>query len=71
MVLELPGWCPDEKINGLGDLVGDWGSGDGDGVLAKGDNGMCPTDLRRLGECKFFVTECSLCFKPCNVEGRW
>lgn len=29
--------------------MGEEGNGDGDGVLANGDNGMWPTDLRRLG----------------------
>lgn len=71
VVLELPGWWPAENVSGLGDRVGDCGSGDGDGVRASGDRGMCPTDLRRLGECRFLVTECSLCLSPCNVDGRW
>lgn len=35
---------------GLGDRVGDEEIGDGDGVLAKGLNGMCPTDFLRFGE---------------------
>lgn len=35
------------KASGDGDRVGDDDSGDGDGVRANGDNGMCPTDLRR------------------------
>lgn len=71
VVLELPGWWPDENVNGLGDRVGDCGNGDGDGVRASGDSGMWPTDLRRLGECRFFVAECSLCLSPCSVDGRW
>jgi len=52
VVLELPGWCPAGNANGLGDRVGDDddGSGDGEGVLANGDNGICPTDFRRFGE---------------------
>lgn len=70
VVLELPGWWPAENVSGLGDRVGDCGSGDGDGVRAKGDSGMWPTDLRRLGECRFLVAECSLCLSPCNVDGR-
>ena len=35
---------------GLGDRVGDEEIGEGEGVLARGLSGMCPTDLRRLGE---------------------
>lgn len=72
VVLELPGWWPaGENVRGLGDRVGDCGSGDGDGVRANGDSGMWPTDLRRFGECKFLVAECSLCLSPCSVDGRW
>jgi len=71
VVFELPGWWPDENVSGLGDRVGDCGSGDGDGVRASGDSGMWPTDLRRFGECRFLVTECSLCLSPCSVDGRW
>lgn len=71
VVLELPGWWPAENVSGLGDRVGDCGSGDGDGVRASGDSGMWPTDLRLLGECRFLVAECSLCLSPCNVDGRW
>lgn len=71
VVLELPGWWPAENVSGLGDRVGDCGSGLGDGVRASGDSGMCPTDLRRFGECRFLVAECSLCLSPCNVDGRW
>ena len=40
-------------------LVGDEGRGEGDGVLARGDKGMWPTDFRREGECRFFVFMCS------------
>lgn len=61
------------KANGLGDLVGDTGIGgwgDGEGVRASGDRGMCPADLRRLGECIFFATECNLFFSPWSDEGR-
>lgn len=71
MVLELPGWWPAENVRGLGDRVGDCGKGDGDGVRASGDSGMCPTDLRLFGECRFLVAECNLCLSPCNVDGRW
>jgi len=71
VVLELPGWWPDENVSGLGDRVGDCGSGDGEGVRASGDSGIWPTDLRRFGECRFLVAECSLCLSPCSVDGRW
>lgn len=38
-----------KSANGDGERVGDAGGiGDGDGVRASGDSGMCPTDLRRL-----------------------
>ena len=40
-------------------LVGDEGRGEGDGVLARGDKGMWPTDFRREGECRFLVFMCS------------
>jgi hypothetical protein len=40
VVFELPGWCPTGKASGLGDLVGDAGNGEGEGVRASGDNGM-------------------------------
>ena len=55
MALDEPGWWPRGSARGLGDLVGETGKGDGDGVLAKGDRGMCPTDFRLEGECKFLV----------------
>ena len=29
-----------------------------------------PADLRRLGECMFLATECSLFLRPCSDEGR-
>lgn len=38
------------KASGDGDLVGEAGNGDGDGVRANGDNGMWPTDFRRFDE---------------------
>lgn len=38
------------NASGDGLLVGEAGRGDGDGVRAKGDSGMCPTDLRRFEE---------------------
>jgi hypothetical protein len=71
VVLELPGWWPAGNANGLGDRVGDDGSGDGEGVLANGDNGMCPTDFRRFGEWMLLAAVWSLCLRPCNVEGLW
>lgn len=82
MVLELPGWCPIGKARGLGDLVGDAGKGEGEGVRARGERGICPTDFLLLGTvaeqdgpdvCRAFgqPVECNLCFKPCKVEGRW
>lgn len=49
--INLPGWWTIVgNASGDGDLVGDAGSGDGDGVLANGDNGMWPTDFRRFDE---------------------
>lgn len=57
------------NAKGLGLLVGLAGSGDGLGVLAKGDKGMCPTDFLRFGEWIFFAAVCNLCFKPCKVLG--
>lgn len=35
---------------GEGDLVGEMGMGEGEGVLASGERGMWPTDLRLEGE---------------------
>lgn len=79
MVLELPGWCPIGNARGLGERVGDAGRGEGEGVRASGESGICPTDFRRLGTlgheglavCNVFEhpDECSLCFNPCKVEG--
>jgi len=73
-VLDDPGWCPDKgggHARGEGDLVGDSQvAGDGEGVLARGERGMCPTDFLLLGECSVFDLTCSLCFKPCRDEGR-
>jgi len=45
-----PGWWPSGKASGDGERVGETGRGDGDGVRANGDNGMCPTDFLRDGE---------------------
>lgn len=70
VALEDPGWWPNGRASGEGDLVGEIGRGLGDGVRAKGDRGMCPTDFRRDGECKFLVLICSLCFKPWRDDGR-
>ena len=39
-------------------------------MRASGDSGMLPADLRRLGECMFLATECSLFLRPCSDEGR-
>ena len=52
---EEPGWWPRGSDRGEGDLVGELGSGEGEGVLARGERGMWPTDFRREGECRFFV----------------
>lgn len=38
------------NASGDGERVGDAGNGDGLGVRANGDNGMCPTDFRRFDE---------------------
>jgi hypothetical protein len=43
--------------------------GDGDGVRAKGDKGICPTDFLRFGECGVFVLTCSLYLRPWREEG--
>jgi hypothetical protein len=55
-------------------LVGELGPriGDGEGVLANGDNGMTQTDFLRLDDGDLpDPIECSLCFKPCRLDGRW
>lgn len=70
VMLEEPGWWPSGRARGEGDLVGDIGRGLGEGVRARGERGMCPTDLRLDGECKFLVLMCSLCFRPWRDEGR-
>lgn len=68
------------NAKGLGDLVGEAGNGEGEGVLANGERGICPTDFLLLctaGEqtgpaaCKAFghPVVWSLCFRPCKVEG--
>ena len=69
VALEEPGWWPSGKARGEGDLVGEMGRGLGDGVRASGESGMCPTDLRLDGECKFLVLIWSLCLRPCRDEG--
>lgn len=74
VVLELPGWCTAGKASGdgEGERVGDDGRGDGDGVRASGDSGMWPTDFRRPdGEWMLLAALCSLCLRPCSVDGRW
>lgn len=50
MVLEDPGWCPMGRARGEGDRVGEMGIGEGEGVRARGDRGMWPTDFLRDGE---------------------
>ena len=40
VALEAPGWWPMGTASGLGDRVGETGSGEGDGVRANGDSGM-------------------------------
>ncbi len=58
---------PDNE--GEGDLVGDvHTTGEGEGVLAKGDSGIWPTDFLLLGECRDLV----LTFlRPCRDDGRF
>jgi hypothetical protein len=41
---------------------------EGEGVLARGDNGMLCTDLRLCGD--LMVCCCSLCLRPCRELGR-
>lgn len=43
MILELPSECPNR---GDGDRWGEVGCGVGEGVLASGERGMLPADLR-------------------------
>jgi hypothetical protein len=47
------------------------GTGDGEGVRAKGLSGIWPTDFRLDGECKVLVLTCNLCLclSPCNDDG--
>jgi len=70
VALEEPGWWPRGRARGEGDLVGEMGRGLGEGVLARGERGMWPTDFRLDGECKFLVLIWSLCLRPCREEGR-
>ena len=70
VVLEEPGWWPMGRASGEGERVGETGRGEGDGVRARGERGMWPTDLRRLGEWRFLVLMWSLCFRPWREEGR-
>jgi hypothetical protein len=64
------------KASGLGERVGETGSGcccgkgEGDGVRASGESGMCPADFRLDGECMFLATECNLFLRPCRDDGR-
>jgi hypothetical protein len=67
---EAPGWWPRGRASGEGERVGEEGSGEGEGVRASGERGMCPTDFRREGECRFLVFMCSLCLSPWREEGR-
>lgn len=76
---ELPaGWCTwwMGNASGLGERVGDTGSGcccgrgDGDGVRARGDSGMCPADFLRDGECRLFAFDSRLFLSPCSDDGR-
>lgn len=66
---EDPGWWPRGRDRGEGDRVGEEGRGEGEGVLARGERGMWPTDFRREGECKFLVLMCNLCLSPCSELG--
>jgi hypothetical protein len=54
---------------GEGDLVGDTGTGEGEGVRARGDRGMCPIDFLLLGEWSVLVFTWSLCLRPCSEDG--
>lgn len=66
-MLEAPGWWPTSgKANGDGDLVGDEGKGDGDGVRAKGESGIWPTDLRRFGS-ELLLVVCSVFSPPAGL----
>ena len=68
MVLELPGmwWgAVMDRARGDGDLVGEMGMGEGEGVRARGERGMWPTDFRLDGECMVLALTCNLCFNPC------
>ena len=53
-------------MSGLGLRVGDVAIGDGDGVLARGDNGILCTDLRRWGDLMADI----LCLSPWSELGR-
>jgi hypothetical protein len=67
---ELPAWYIAAgwlNARGLGLLVGDWGPGDGDGVLARGDKGILWTDFLLWGDFKLPLL---LCFNPCRELGR-
>ena len=64
---EAPAWWVWPTAKGLGLRVGETGIGEGEGVLARGDNGMLCTDFLRWGDFKLWVR---LCFKPARVLGR-
>lgn len=71
-MLELPIWWPEEvwpcvNARGLGLRFGEVGMGEGEGVRAKGDNGILWTDLRRCGDFMLWVR--LLWCNPCNELG--
>ena len=73
VALEEPGWWPERgSARGEGVLVGEMGGGrgPGEGVRARGDRGMWPTDFLLEGEWRFLVLMWSLCFRPWREEGR-
>ena len=62
-----------DRARGEGDLVGEMGMGEGEGVRARGERGMWPTDLRLEGEWRVLALTCNLCFsplRPCRDDGR-
>lgn len=50
--------------------MGEAGKGEGDGVRARGDRGIWPTDFRLLGDRKLF-TLVTLWLMTCRDDGRW
>ena len=71
--LPVPELDASGKARGEGDLVGEVAATrtDGEGVRARGERGILPHDFL-LGEGKlvFLKVLTSLCFKPCNDDGR-